>query len=158
LSNKKHRLTIELVPSTCWFSNVRSVVSKAQWETIRSKVSAEAWGVCQICGGVGPKHPVECHEQWFYDDHNQVQKLIGMLALCPDCHGVKHFGFSQVQGKGEAALQHYMKVNNLDREEAEKAITKSFDVWAKRSLKNWTLDISILSDYGIDISKIKERK
>lgn len=81
-----------------------------------------------------------------------------MLALCPDCHGVKHFGFSQIQGKSEAALQHYMKVNGLDREEAEKAIAKSFDVWAKRSEKEWALDISILSDYGVDISKIKKRK
>lgn len=156
--SKFHRLTIELVPETCWFSNVRSAVTKAQWNTIRERVSAAAWSVCQICGGVGPKHPVECHEIWFYDDHNLVRRLAGMIALCPDCHGVKHFGFSQIQGKGEQALQHFMKVNDLTREEAEAAIQKSFEVWAKRSKKEWALDISLLGDYGIDIAKIQQRK
>ena len=51
-----------------------------------------------------------------------------------------------------------MKVNGLSREDAEAAIKKSFEVWRKRSEKEWTLDISLLSDYGIDISKIKGRK
>ena len=137
---------------------MRSEVTIAQWDHIRSEVSSKAWDVCEICGGVGPKHPVECHEIWFYDDRSLVQKLIGMIALCPACHGVKHFGFSRIRGKGEEALQHYMKVNGLSREDAEAAIKKSFEVWRKRSEKEWTLDISLLSDYGIDISKIKGRK
>jgi len=49
-----------------------------------------------------------------------------------------------------------MKVNNLSYKDAEESINKSFEVWEKRSQKQWKLDISILKDYGIDISKIKE--
>ena len=152
------RLEIELVPATCWFSNVRSAVTKKRWDKIKQQVSTQAWDTCRICGGVGPKHPVECHEIWSYDDINQIQKLLGMLALCPDCHRVKHFGLAQVQGKEEVALQHLMKVNELSRKQAEQYVQAAFARWAERSIKKWTLDISYLSEYGIDVSKIKGRK
>lgn len=152
------RLEIELVPATCWFSNVRSAVTKKRWDKIKQQVSTRAWDTCRICGGVGPKHPVECHEIWAYDDTNQIQKLLGMLALCPDCHRVKHFGLAQVRGKEEAALQHLMKVNGLPRKEAEQYVQAAFARWAERSTKKWTLDISYLSEHGIDVSKIKGRQ
>lgn len=152
------KLDIELIPATCWFSNVRSAVSKKRWDRIKIQVSDKAWSTCEICGGVGPKHPVECHEIWSYDDHNQIQKLVGMVALCPDCHQVKHLGFAQTQGKGDQALQHLMKVNNLTQPQAEKYVKRAFERWARRSQKKWALDISHLSEYGIDTSKIKERK
>jgi hypothetical protein len=150
------KLTIELVPSSCWFSNVRSEVSKKRWDKIRKQVASQAWDVCEVCGGVGAKHPVECHEIWHYDDRNQIQKLIGMVALCPDCHQVKHFGFAQIRGKGEQALQHLMKVNRLSKKEAEKYVKTAFLRWAERSRKKWKLDISHLSEYGIDTDKLKE--
>lgn len=137
---------------------MRSAVSKKQWDHLRGIVSGKAYNVCEICGGVGPKHPVECHEIWHYDDDKLVQKLVGMIALCPNCHGVKHFGFSRVQGKGEAALKHFMKINELKRKEAERAVTKSFEIWNLRSQKEWTLDISHLKEYGIDVSKLVSRK
>lgn len=158
MTKKAHRLSIELVPASCWMSNVRSAVTKAQWNKIRSEVASQAWDICQICGGVGPKHPVECHEIWFYDDDNLVRKLVGMIALCPNCHGVKHFGYSRTQGKRKETLHHFMKVNQLSEEEAEEAIAKSFETWEKRSKKEWKLDISLLQNYGIDVSKLKERK
>lgn len=149
------KLECELVPATCWFSNVRSAVSRAQWDKIRKQVYAQAWDVCQICGGVGPKHPVEAHEIWSYDDHNQIQKLVGMIALCPDCHQVKHFGFAQSQGKGELAMQHLMKVNKLTKKQAIKYLNGVMEQWVERSKKNWKLDISHLSEYGIDTSELK---
>lgn len=152
------RLEIELVPSSAWFSNVRAVVSKKQWDVIKRIVADKAYWVCQICGGVGPKHPVECHEIWHYDDTTQIQKLVGMIALCPDCHQVKHFGLAQVMGKREQAFKHLMNINQVTKREAEKYIKQAFETWEKRSQKTWTLDISILSEYGIDVSKIKEKK
>jgi hypothetical protein len=36
------RLTVELVPSTCWYTNVRSNVSKAVWDRLRRQGFAEA--------------------------------------------------------------------------------------------------------------------
>lgn len=155
---KSDKLSLDLVPATCWFSNVRSAVSKKRWEKIRSQVASQAWDTCQICGGIGPRHPVECHEVWSYDDTKQIQKLVGMVALCPDCHQVKHFGLAQVNGKGEIALKHLMKINEWTETRAERYVKAAFELWAERSKKKWKLDISHLSEYGIDTSKIKERK
>lgn len=150
------RLLLDLVPSSSWMNNVRACVSARQWDLIKSEVASKAYNMCEICGGIGPKHPVECHEIWEYDDLNLIQKLVGMIALCPACHGVKHMGMSNVLGRGEAAIKHFMKINKISRKEADKIISESFNKWAERSKKQWTLDISLLKDYGIDVKKIKK--
>ena len=152
----KLKLTIELVPSTCWFSNVRAVVSKKRWDVLRNQVYSKAYNLCEICGGIGPKHPVECHEIWHYDDKKLIQKLVGMTALCPDCHMVKHIGLARVNNKDELAIKHLMKVNGLTRAKAEQYVADAFKVWDNRSTKQWKLDISHLEDYGIDIRKLKK--
>ena len=154
MNKRLYRLTLELVPSTAHYKNVRQILTKTQWDILSKQVRSAVYDTCEICGNDNGR--TDCHETWFYDDHNLVQKLIGLQCLCKNCHGVKHFGFSQIQGKGERMLLHFMKINNLNRKDAEEAINKSFEVWKKRSQKQWKLDISILKDYGIDISKIKE--
>lgn len=152
------KLTIELVPSTSWMNNVRAVLTAKRWDAVRGVVCDKAWNVCQICGGVGSKHPVECHEIWHYDDQNQIQKLVGMISLCPDCHMCKHIGLAQIQGRGEKALKHLMKINDLKKKEAEAYIAEAFKVWQARSQQKWTLDLSHLKEYGIDLSKLKKSK
>jgi hypothetical protein len=139
-------------------NNVRTILTAAQWDIIRKQVAAAAWDVCQICGGVGPAHPVECHEIWEYNDTTKVQKLAGMIALCPDCHMVKHFGFARVSGKEDIAFKHFMKVNSLKKIQAEAEITRAFDTWRKRSNIDWTLDLSGLEQYGIDVKSIKQEE
>lgn len=151
------KLTIELVPRSSWMNNVRAVLTAKQWDSLRRIVADKAWNVCEICGGVGPKHPVECHEIWEYNEKAGIQKLAGMIALCPNCHSVKHFGFARISGREERALKHFMKINGLQKKEAEKAITAAFELWAKRSILEWKLDLSILKEYGIDVSKLKKQ-
>lgn len=151
-----YKLTIELVPSTSWFDNVRSAVSASQWDTIRKQVYKEANHVCEICGDVGPKHPVECHEIWDYDDKNFIQKLNGMVALCPSCHMVKHIGLAQLQNKLDKAILHLKKVNKISKKEAEQYIAASFLLWSKRSCNKWYVDLSHLSKYNININNLKQ--
>lgn len=149
------KLNIDLVPSSAWYNNVRAILTKEQWDFVRKQVSDQAWNKCEICDGVGPKHPVECHEIWEYNDKKKIQKLVGLIALCPDCHTVKHFGLAQITNKQEKALKHLMKVNKITKKAAEKYIADEFMKWAERSSKQWKLDISYLKNYGIDISKLK---
>jgi hypothetical protein len=146
------RLTIELVPQSSWLNNVRAILTSAQWNVLRGSVADAAYNLCQICGGVGPKHPVECHEIWQYNDKTGIQKLTGMLALCPNCHRVKHIGFASVNGKYDRAFKHFMKVNHLKKDAAEQYIEEAFRIWRDRSQRKWKLDLSILQDYGIDAS------
>ncbi len=136
------KLTIELVPQSAFFKNVRSEVSKDQWDIIRRKVYRKTGYRCEICGGKGEQHPVECHEVWEYK--KGIQKLIGFTALCPKCHQVKHFGLSQMRGLEDECIEHLMKVNNLSKSDAISYIRKCIKIWEKRSSKEWELDISIL--------------
>ncbi len=79
------RLTVELVPKTSWYNNIRALVDELDWDRIRRQVYRQADYRCEICGGRGPEHPVECHEVWRYDDRTHVQMLVRMIALCPAC-------------------------------------------------------------------------
>lgn len=151
------KLTIELVPKTCFFSNVRSEITSTQWDKIRKDVYKKANYVCEICGGVGPNHPVEVHEIWEYNDSKYIQKLIGLIALCQNCHQVKHIGLAQVQGFGTKARNHLSKINSITKKEADVYIENCFKIWQKRSQKHWQLDITYLENYGIDISSIKPK-
>jgi len=105
------KLAIEIVPKTCWFSNVRNHVTKTQWDTIRKTVFQKAGDRCEICGGRGAKWPVECHEIFEYNDEIHLQTLAGLIALCPDCHEVKHFGLARVKGTDKQAMWHLCEVN-----------------------------------------------
>lgn len=150
------KLEVELVPQSMFFNNVRAAVTKAEWDLIKKKVSTKAKYVCEICGNVGPKHPVECHEIWHYDDTKLIQKLTGMIALCPNCHMCKHIGFAELNGKLDIAIKHMMSINKMKKKTIEDYLVKSFEKWRERSKKQWKLDISVLADYGIKLDKIKE--
>jgi hypothetical protein len=149
---RRSPLTIELVPSTCWYSNVRTNVTKADWEVCKRFVRARSKDRCEICGGRGPRWPVECHEVWSYDDETQMQKLEGLIALCPACHQVKHIGRTSTVGGVEAlaqSIKHLCQVNYWSPERAEKAIKIAFEIHEIRSTWQWQLDIDYLQQLGI---------
>ena len=152
------RLTIELVPQTCWFSNVRSEIRPADWDRLRKTTAAHAGNRCQICGGRGPKWPVECHEIWEYDDGRHLQTLSGLQALCPACHEVKHIGFANVRGRGRIAALHLAKVNGWTVPEAERYVAGQFAVWERRSRFPWTLDLSWLEQCGVAVANTGHSK
>src|SRR5574343_607788 len=145
------KLTIELVPSTAWYTNVRSNVSKSDWDKIRKKCYENANHKCEICGDEGfkqgKKHAVECHEIWEYDDSSKIQKLIGLIALCPNCHQSKHVGLATLQGKRDWVVKQLMKVNNMSWTNTDDYINESFKIWNTRSQHEWQLDISYLNEY-----------
>lgn len=143
----KMKLTIELVPQTSWFSNLRSLLSQAEWDVIRKQCYKKAGYKCEICNEVGPKHPVECHETWDYD--NGIQKLIGLIALCPNCHKTKHYGFARISGNEKEVKKHFMKVNSLSEKEADDYIENAFLEWERKSELQWKLDISFLESYKL---------
>jgi 5-methylcytosine-specific restriction endonuclease McrA len=144
------RLAIELVPATCWCVNVRSAITGAEWDLIRRRVYRRASYRCEVCGGRGPEHPVECHEVWDYDDTQLLQRLEGMIALCPACHWVKHFGSSQIRGHDQEAFAQLMAVNDWTPAQAEQHVAEVFELWQWRSDRMWDLDLTVLAKYGIE--------
>lgn len=140
------KLNIEIVPRSSWYSNVRSNVSSQEWDKLRKACYKKADYTCEICGGRGDKRPVECHEVWDYDEEKNIQKLIGLIALCPNCHQVKHIGFASINGNFEISKKHLMKVDNISEKEADELIKNAFKIWEKRSLKEWKIDIDYINE------------
>jgi len=91
------KLNFELVPDGCWYSNLRSILSPAQWDVVRKEAYARANGRCMICGA--PSARLEAHERWEYDEKTHTQKLANVVAICKRCHEVIHIGRTQHQVK-----------------------------------------------------------
>ena len=142
-------LTIELVPKTAWYKNVRSNVTKEEWEKLKKITFSRAGYRCEICDGRGSRWPVECHEIFVYDDEHHIQKLERLMALCPTCHEVKHIGLAGLRGRESSAKAHLAKVNNWSIEDAEIYIEGCFELWHRRSCHEWKLDLSYLGQFGI---------
>ena len=145
------KLTVELVPKTVWYRNVRSNVSRQQWDKIRKRCYKLAKYKCEVCGSVGPKHPVECHEIWHYDDKNYIQTLTGLIALCPNCHKAKHPGLAKINGETELVINQLMTVNDMTRKEVIKYMSEAFQVYRDRSRYEWSTDLSYLLNYTDDM-------
>ena len=137
-------LAIELIPSSSFGKNLRKALTSTTWDTIRKKVYERANNRCEICGGQGSRHPVECHEIWDYDDESRMQRLLKFEALCPECHLVKHIGRASAIGLWEEAVDHLAKVNDWPREDAEDYANRQLATWARRSQYQWNVDCSLL--------------
>lgn len=156
------RLTIELVPKSCWYTNVRSNVSQSEWDKIRKECYSRAVNRCEVCGGLGRKmgyrHNVECHEIWHYDDKKHIQRLDGLICLCPPCHKVKHYGFAQMSGNEQLVRRHIKEVNFWTDSKLDDYLEEVFRVWEERSKHEWTLDISYLDTYlNDDVDNLMNR-
>jgi predicted restriction endonuclease len=141
--HKRLKLTIELVPRTSWYRNLRKLLSRSQWDTIRKKVYAEYDHKCGICGA---EKRLNCHEIWEYDDQMHVQKLVGLIALCDMCHHVKHMGHASIlasEGKLdlEEVIKHFIRVNKCSSARFEKHKQQVFDQWHERSEYEWAVDL-----------------
>lgn len=146
------KIHIDLVPKTCWFSNVRSQVSTADWDWLRKEAYKAANHRCEVCNAKGR---LEAHEIWHYDDKNLVQKLHGITAVCKQCHELYHLGFAATQGKFPQALKRLARVNSWTMEETFQYVDIVFEIWMQRSNKNWKLDLKLLDDCEIKYSTIK---
>jgi hypothetical protein len=139
----KLKLTIELVPSTSWYDNLRKYTSKEDWDKIRKRAYAKYVHRCGICGAEGR---LNCHEMWEYDDKKHIQKLVSFIALCDMCHHVKHIGLAGILAlEGnldyEKVVEHFTKVNNCEMRTFGKHRERAFDEWRRRSQYEWHVDL-----------------
>ena len=140
------KLNFELVPDSCWYSNLRSILSPAQWDIVRREAYSRAGGRCMICGA--PAKRLEAHEQWSYDEENHIQKLENVVAVCKSCHEVIHIGRTQLTGGEERASEHFMKVNGCTYAEYRKALGEANAAHSRRNLvPEWKLDLSWLLSF-----------
>ncbi len=140
------KLNFELVPSGCWKYNLRTILTKKQWDYISRDVRGSANGRCSICNSETKK--LEAHEVWEYDEENAVIILKDVIAVCPDCHSVIHIGRTSLKGDVIRAEDHYMKVNNCSYVEMRKQLGIANEINVRRNLiSDWKMDISWLKKY-----------
>jgi 5-methylcytosine-specific restriction endonuclease McrA len=152
-------LTIELVPADQWGANLSQSLKGARWDVLRRETYRRAGYRCEVCGGIGEAHPVEAHEIWEYTQTGPavgVQRLVRLIALCPACHQVKHFGLAQVNGRERMALAHLAAVNDWTLEEAAGHVGEAFSLWEWRNRLTWTLELGVLGEYGIEPPTVEE--
>jgi hypothetical protein len=148
------RLTVELIPTSLHGKNPRTAMGSAMWERHRERVCEAAGNRCEICGGVGERHPVEIHERYEYDETSRPprQNVIGLIALCPDCHAGKHLARTRLVAREqgdpsiyEYALHHLACVNEWDDQQVRDYLAEVRAEFRRReALGAWTQDFSPL--------------
>ena len=140
------KLEFELVPDGCWYNNLRSILSPAQWDLVRRDAYARAEGKCMICGVKTAR--LEAHERWSYDEEKHIQKLEDVVAVCRDCHAVIHIGRTQLKGDEKTASEHFMKVNGVAYAEYRKALGEANVVHQRRNkIPEWGIDLRWLERF-----------
>lgn len=129
-------LFVDLVPSSCWFTNVRSCVTQRDWERLRRMVLGRAGHRCEVCArgeDRAERRWLEVHERWSYDDARGVQALRRLICVCTDCHTATHLGLAQINGKDSEALKHLCTVTGMSVRKATAHVDDTFALWRARS-------------------------
>lgn len=140
------KLTVDLIPIQSWKLSLANLMPKNEWKKIREACYQKANWRCEICNNVGIRHRVECHEIWEFMNNDYTQRLVGFIALCPDCHAVKHIGraFSLGDASKNKAISHLMKINEWTELETKKHIEDAVELWIERSFIKWDIDTSLV--------------
>lgn len=148
---KKPKLTLNLIPKSSWFKSVRSHITQTQWNKIRKEVYRKANYTCQICG-INEENFLGCKKGWLHANElwkfkDGVQSLVGLEAICRTCHLVKHFGYAEISGRRNQALNHLMKVNKWDVGTTNEYLKQQFEEWEERSEIKWIIDYSFINGF-----------
>jgi hypothetical protein len=142
---KPPHLTCEMVPVSTWYQNLRDWLPKEEWDRIRKSVYQQAGNRCQVCGGRGPKWPVECNEQWQYlSDRN-----LRLTALCPLCHSVKHIGLANIRGRLAESVAQLGFVNGWNEAACNTHLAQAQSDADIRNNIVWSFDLTNLKNYDV---------
>lgn len=149
-------LFVDMVPRSCWFTNVRSCVTQQDWERLRRMITRRAAQKCEACGAGEDRaanQQLEAHERWAYDDRTGVQALRRLICLCSACHLSTHLGYANVTGRADQALAHLRAVTGMTDAEVSRHVDAAGELWTNRSARVWTLDLTMLTDAGVTLTR-----
>ena len=142
---EEYKLKFEIVPDGCWYSNLRAVLPKRQWDIVRKDAYKRADGKCMICGRGASRF--EAHERWSYDEKEGVQTLEDVIAVCHSCHSVIHIGRTQLVGDEDKAIAHFCKVNKCKYADYIRELGKANEIHRRRNLvSEWSTDMRKIED------------
>ncbi|MBN9096845.1 MAG: hypothetical protein J0I49_01815 [Pseudonocardia sp.] len=149
-------LFVDMIPRSCWFTNVRTCVTPQDWERLRHMITRRAQRRCEACGAEEDRTVqrwLEAHERWAYDERAGVQALRRLICLCSDCHLSTHFGYANITGRADQALTHLRRVTGMTEHEIDRHVHAAGELWTRRSARAWELDLSMLTDAGVTLAR-----
>ena len=89
---------------------------------------------------------LHAHEWWMFDDETGIQHLQDVVALCPECHGMKHMMLTIKQikeGKLKEVdvISHFCEVNHCLPSTFATELERALDKYEERSNREWKVDI-----------------
>lgn len=109
-------LTQLIVPQSLHYITPRSIMGFTCWEDLKKKYRIIANHHCMICNRYVSHTPddwLELHESYEYDYENRIQKLVGYVSICHECHMYIHQGLLQIQlTNGDISYEQYEKILN----------------------------------------------
>ncbi|MEU5242401.1 DUF5710 domain-containing protein [Streptomyces lydicus] len=148
-------LVVDSVPD-CWFTSVRECVGELDHERLRRMVTGRAGQECEACARSAQpstKRWLEVHERWDFDSDAGMQILRRLVCLCTPCHNATHFERVRKYGghrMEQTARAHLAAVTGMTDEAVDQHIRSASLLRVQRSRQEWTLDLSILTDAGLD--------
>jgi hypothetical protein len=134
------KLAVEMIPSTTFEVNVRAVLPPDVWRKLSRFRSDRVARFCEICAAKAERN-LDLHERWAFDEAATVQRLVGLISICSDCHACIHFGRTELRGDPARALAHLCRVNGWDEPIALAHIRDAYRLHAERSKIDWKVDI-----------------
>jgi len=132
-------LFVEQIPTSCWFTNVRTCMSPSDSARVKALVVARTGRRCEVCGtGAEPSQGLwlPANERWSYNDATRVQTLRRLVCLCTRCHRATHVGFAEITGHRTQAHAHLRAVNRRIVVDTDAHFAMAARVWRARS--GWT--------------------
>lgn len=147
------RIYPDLLPENVWGPSLRKLLSRTEWDRLRLSVGEAAGMRCTVCGQPNydpqdgrPRLP-ECHQLWHFDLSGPfaVQRLAALVALCDDCHRVRHLGSATMRGELPLVIMHLRAVNCWTSAEIRLALDNANQRGQWRQRYYWDLDLSMLA-------------
>mmetsp|Transcript_21198 Transcript_21198/g.46504 ORF Transcript_21198/g.46504 Transcript_21198/m.46504 type:complete len:332 (-) Transcript_21198:570-1565(-) len=140
-------LYVDLIPRSLRGTNLSAELPTSEWNRLRKTQYRKAGHRCQVCGGVGERWPVECHERWSRNPSTRTLHLRGLLALCPMCHKVKHLSRASNQGESSVLAQrHLATINGWTVEQTTSYLEQVMRTLEEDNEHVWRVDTSWLVD------------
>ena len=124
----------------CKHESQRKLPEERSYSRQRADLVKALGGECSVCGY---NKIVEIH----HINGRVSDEFDNLMALCPNCHLVKHIGHATNIGLGLHAVKHLAKINKWSTKQALDYRDKAYALWLTRSRFSWEMNISFIEEY-----------
>jgi hypothetical protein len=147
-----NELYVDILPKGSNIS-LRRLLSDNDFYRLKNLLVKRVAYRCECCGEEcisSERKYLEVCEMFSFNFSTKVQRLERLASLCKKCYQT-----TRLIDKG-VALEHLMYINGLDRDDAKHHIYEAFDSWKARSEIKWTVDLSIITNSGLQLGNPKK--